>query len=712
SIKETYDQLKPRVDESRRRKDGVLKTAQKTDQDRIGKIMEELDINWEKIDKDYTERYGFFQRCMEKWRQFHCDMRDLASWLTEAETTIQRCKTAEGRLNVARVKEYLPVLEEGIANHQGTVTSLNSNGEEIVQQSSAIDGGMLRDKLYGLNARWKGVCAEVASWKERFDVGQDEIDAFLKEVDIVNAWLDGCKELTTSRPSPGDEKALQGSLRIVKEKQAEQPAQRERKGQLLEQQDIFLACGKLEHDKLTKLKLKIADLTAAWDTMAGELSRHHQQLKRQLEMLASLDKELTDMEEWLKMTKESLTSQKTMKAQLAQKKLLIDAVVTHRDSVNHINAVFLEIASEADKVEREMPEALKKRIETMNNEWERIQESGSQSRSGSDMEDDRPIWIKQNKITDTITPTKVEIQRSNFMEINGNDISDKVMEFDKMVAELRDWLVLLDRTLRTQPVTVGDLEEIEETIARQKKLLQDLAVKRPQLEDLVKQADRLQGEVGEPEDQKTLQEKVDKIKELWDAAKEKASSRTEELQIMLSDSQKFHELTEELMIWLTKMEKALDENEVIGTEIIILQGQLETQKAYIEEIESWKPKMTEVQNSGEKLSKDFTLDDAGRIEQVMESLMLRWTNVCSRSNVRLHELECALNSLQDIDKQVHEFLLWLGKVESPIKSLERKTHTEESRQDREKVKEWQGQHQFLSITHISEVNFNLSEAAH
>ncbi|PIK33553.1 dystrophin-like protein, partial [Apostichopus japonicus] len=225
------------------------------------------------------------------------------------------------------------------------------------------------------------------------------------------------------------------------------------------------------------------------------------------------------------------------------------------------------------------------------------------------------------------------------------------------------------------------------------KLLQDLAVKRPQLEDLVKQADRLQGEVGEPEDQKTLQEKVDKIKELWDAAKEKASSRTEELQIMLSDSQKFHELTEELMIWLTKMEKALDENEVIGTEIIILQGQLETQKAYIEEIESWKPKMTEVQNSGEKLSKDFTLDDAGRIEQVMESLMLRWTNVCSRSNVRLHELECALNSLQDIDKQVHEFLLWLGKVESPIKSLERKTQTEESRQDREKVKEWQGQHQ-------------------
>ena len=41
-------------------------------------------------------------------------------------------------------------------------------------------------------------------------------------------------------------------------------------------------------------------------------------------------------------------------------------------------------------------------------------------------------------------------------------------DFDKVVAELRDWLTLLERMLRLQTVTVGDLEEMEEMIAKQK----------------------------------------------------------------------------------------------------------------------------------------------------------------------------------------------------------------------------------------------------
>lgn len=53
-------------------------------------------------------------------------------------------------------------------------------------------------------------------------------------------------------------------------------------------------------------------------------------------------------------------------------------------------------------------------------------------------------------------------------------------------------------------------------------------------------------------------------------------------------------------------------------------------QAFIDEVESWKPKMKKVQESGEKLATDFPSDDAGRIKQVMENLSQRWTNVCSR----------------------------------------------------------------------------------
>ena len=35
-------------------------------------------------------------------------------------------------------------------------------------------------------------------------------------------------------------------------------------------------------------------------------------------------------------------------------------------------------------------------------------------------------------------------------------------DFDKSIAELRDWLTLLERMLKSQRVTVGDIKDIED----------------------------------------------------------------------------------------------------------------------------------------------------------------------------------------------------------------------------------------------------------
>ena len=43
-----------------------------------------------------------------------------------------------------------------------------------------------------------------------------------------------------------------------------------------------------------------------------------------------------------------------------------------------------------------------------------------------------------------------------------------IVEFERAVAELRDWLTLLERMLKTQRVTVGDIPDIEQTIVKQK----------------------------------------------------------------------------------------------------------------------------------------------------------------------------------------------------------------------------------------------------
>lgn len=56
-------------------------------------------------------------------------------------------------------------------------------------------------------------------------------------------------------------------------------------------------------------------------------------------------------------------------------------------------------------------------------------------------------------------------QKTESVEVHQSSL---IQEFDRSVAELRDWLTLLERMLKSQRVTVGDISDIEQTIMKQK----------------------------------------------------------------------------------------------------------------------------------------------------------------------------------------------------------------------------------------------------
>jgi hypothetical protein len=56
-------------------------------------------------------------------------------------------------------------------------------------------------------------------------------------------------------------------------------------------------------------------------------------------------------------------------------------------------------------------------------------------------------------------------QKTESVEVDQNFL---IQDFDRSVSELRDWLTLLERMLKSQRVTVGDISDIEQTIMKQK----------------------------------------------------------------------------------------------------------------------------------------------------------------------------------------------------------------------------------------------------
>lgn len=70
--------------------------------------------------------------------------------------------------------------------------------------------------------------------------------------------------------------------------------------------------------------------------------------------------------------------------------------------------------------------------------------------------------LSQTLVTKGTTTSKLEMPSSLLMEVPA------MADFNKAWVELTDWLSLLHHVIKTQIVTVGDLEEINDMIVKQK----------------------------------------------------------------------------------------------------------------------------------------------------------------------------------------------------------------------------------------------------
>ncbi|XP_022094793.1 dystrophin-like [Acanthaster planci] len=735
-IQEALDDLRPEVDLLQTRQHDLLVTASERERTAILEVMEPAGQDWDRVNREYRDRHGRFELCLEQWRKFHCDMRDLGQWLNQAEKIVQDCRNSSGRLDINKARTRQLSLEEGIANHQSMVSSLNNNGETIIAQTSTPDGGMMKDKLDRLNARWRSVCTEVTSWKERFQDGGEQLEAYREEYEELQSWLDECQGLMEGpQPIPGDTKSLQDLLDKVKERERQLPARRDIGNHVNKSGQGLLSSGTLSDSLVSDITMELKEVNAQLQKVSTSLPKYCLQLGERLLNTRSFLEELEELGKWLGATMDllktqhgpvgSVTSDDGDDSIIVDPKTMQQALKARQANMDSVNHTGDRLKREARAVGAALPEPLQDKLDKLNGDWAKIQYLAARLKpTPAELSAEQRRIMQRAVITETSTvTTRAEVQRSA-METAVVETTSPWPDFDRVVAELRDWLTLLERMLRLQTVTVGDLEEMEEMIAKQKEiwsgvlplfsalapsdrqligglvvdivtmlvqlesLLQDLEEKHPQLDELVSRAKTLQLESQTEGSKQLLQEKVDKLLDLWNSASLRASSRSRQLQAMLTDSQQFHELTDELCHWLGKMEQTLDGYAPVGDEVAVLQGQLESQKAFLEEVEQWKPCIDAVNESGERLIVDYSADDTNRIRQILDTVRDRWTTICDRSNQRLHAIEETLRSMQDLPSQLADFFLWLEELEQPMDSLKRETDNETALRDKDQVEVW------------------------
>uniref|UniRef100_A0A672HVI8 Utrophin n=1 Tax=Salarias fasciatus TaxID=181472 RepID=A0A672HVI8_SALFA len=152
NIKDNLERLSEQVTGIHERHPEAIRDASPAEVAQMEDALTQLNAEWDRLNRMYNHRRGSFDRAVEEWGQFHCDLKDLSQWLTDTEILLSESVRPDGQLDE---------LEEGLASHQPVLAELTHTGERIIGKLSSPDGPLLEEKLEALGQRWRAVNRQV-----------------------------------------------------------------------------------------------------------------------------------------------------------------------------------------------------------------------------------------------------------------------------------------------------------------------------------------------------------------------------------------------------------------------------------------------------------------------------------------------------------------------------------------------------------------------
>uniref|UniRef100_A0A8C5J782 Dystrophin n=1 Tax=Junco hyemalis TaxID=40217 RepID=A0A8C5J782_JUNHY len=266
-------------------------------------------------------------------------------------------------------------------------------------------------------------------------------------------------------------------------------------------------------------------------------------------------------------------------------------------------------------------------------------------------------------------------------------------DFNKAWAELTDWLSRLDREIKSQRVKVGDLDDINDMILKQKAILQDLEQRRPQLDELITAAQNLKNKTSNQEARTIITDRIDKIQSQWDEVHGYLQNRRQQLQEMLKDSTQWLEDKREAEQVLEQAKAKLESWKEISYTVEALKKQNTELKQFSKELRQWQINVDVANDLALKLLRDYSEDDTRKVQLMTDSVNASWAAINKRVCEREAALESALRMLQQFYLDLEKFLAWLTEAETTANVLQDATHKEKTLEDakmvRDLMKQWQ-----------------------
>ncbi|XP_078086589.1 LOW QUALITY PROTEIN: utrophin-like [Mustelus asterias] len=685
NIKDMLEKLGEQLEDIHENQPDALLEASAAEVVQIGDTLTQLHAEWDRVNRMYNDRKSCYDKAVEEWRQFHCDLNDMNQWEMEAEQLLRGARGKNGSLDLEKARIHQQELEEGLSSHRPVYVTLNASGADIIRQLSTADGCLLQEKLSGLNKRWRAISVEVKDRNQRLEGDGQRYSDLRNQLDEFGLWLDKVQNSLRAVHSPPREHALK-ELKIPA---ADLELHSDNLTRMNSVAQDVLSDKNLSLQERDKLSTKLRDINSNWSKVCKELPVRVKEIEIQLQDYAHFKESLEKLSNWTVVTRQNLHPSGSPLPGTIQFQLIEAAVMDHQPDVE----TTLAKAVELDRKNHLLPED-KSKVAQLSLDWKTLNTALKDLSQQTVMGRSQPMSqpkVKVHSTVQTVTLVSATPPSPGATHLVLRDAfppdSELLMPADlnKSAAELIDWLTLIDQMIKSNIITVGDLEEINKTIIRLKTTKNDLDQRQPQLDAIFTLAQNLKNKTADLEERAAVTERLVRVQNQWDNTHHRLEARQQQLEELLSDSIQWEEE-------LQATERLVGQSEIRLQSMLQvtsdpLAPQLAESKHFLQELHKGQFTVAAFNDLSSKLLRDYAADDTRKVKEVTDGINTSWNNINQRASERVGYLENELKQLQNLLQELEGCLKWLQEAESEADLLANAAEKEDTSQDSAKVKE-------------------------
>ncbi|XP_027487780.1 utrophin isoform X4 [Corapipo altera] len=672
NIKDILDKLGDQIAVIHEKQPDVILEASGPEAIQIGDALTQLNAEWDRINRVYNDRKCCFDRAIEAWRQFHCDLNDLSHWITEAEALLADARGPDGNLELQRAGLHQQELEEGVSSHQTSVAALNRTGEGIIQKLSATDGSFLKDKLAGLNRRWKAITTEVMDRQQRLKGENQQLIEYRKKLDELRCWLENAENALDTRFTFNHGENLQ-ELKVLSEEMEVQGDKLEwlnrtepdvllDKNVDLQEKDQLSSCLQSLNVRWNKVFREVPDRVRELEAFVGQSRVVTQtkpsdiqkvvlascsleipvQMQQALELSApaDLDKTRSELADWLVLIDQMLKSNivtvgntEEINRTIARMKIT-NADMDHRhpqlDSVFTLAQNLKNKTSSAD-----MRTEITEKMEKLKNQWDSTQHGVERRQQQlKHMLADSMQWHEQRQEMEHLME-QCEIRLRMLLQTSKEVLTRQISENKLLVQDLH-----------RGDITVAAFNDLSNKLLREYR----------------------------DDDSRKVKETTDQMNACWVNLNQRAVDRQNFLETELKTLQASHKDLESFLKWLQEAETTVNvladasqrENTAQDSTCIReLRRQMQDIQA---EIDAHNDIFKSIDGNRQKMVKALgNSEEAALLQHRLDDMNQRWNDLKAKSaNIRAH-LEASAEKWNRLLTSLEELIKWLNAKDEELK---------------------------------------------